>query len=258
MKNVIIIAIDANYIQHAKYNINNIRHFVEELDIVILHDRKNSDKIKLELKNFNVIFHSVDALKINEGAFYIKYYLFDTFFKQWENILYIDCDTMISSDIKFLFDLLNEDNRIFVDHERCEVLKFFTSGCPMNQENQQIYSNLLKEDSIFSQGFNSGILLYKSSLIEEDTVQKLHNLHEKYIKINKHVESGTDQPIINLLFAKISKQVPENYFSFFGDMTDKTIIIHFCRWYAPWINDQYNQKINMRYIDYYNKMSKNE
>jgi len=254
MKNAVILATDKNYVKHVIYNINNIKSYNQDIDIIVLSDKINSEIIKKELKDFNVLFHEVNVLKINEGAFYLKYYIFDKFFKQWENILYIDCDTMIFSNLDKIFNLLDENNKMFVDHETCDVLKFFTSGCPRNQDNDGIYFELLKEDSINEQGFNSGIILYKSCIIEDSTIQKLHDLHEKYFNINKHVESGTDQPIINLLFAKIAKQMPNNKFAYFGDMTDETIITHFCRWHAPWVNDQYGSKIGMKYVDYYNNL----
>lgn len=263
MKNVIVLATDKNHVNHIKYNINNIRNMHGEIDIVILHDKSYSEIINNELNKYNIIPYPVDCLKINDGPFYIKYHLFDVFFKKWENILYIDSDTMVFSNLNLIFKMLNEDNLIFAEHEKCKVLKFFTSDCPQDLNNNNIYTDLLNEKNINEQGFNSGILLYKSSIIKEDIVDKLYELHEKYIEVNKHgkeqnilwtLKPGTDQPIINLIFANIVKQMPNNYFSYYSNISDSTFISHFCRWDAPWLNERYGYRINMRYIDYYNKM----
>ena len=256
MNKLIILVTDENYLNHIKYNISNIRDKHGEIDICIIYDKIKEDKIKPELDKYNVLFLPVSSPngKSYDRAYYLKYHIFEKYFKSWDKILYLDCDTMIFDKLNILFDLLNENNNLFVDFEGNSIEKFFTMWSPINQSNQNDYNLLAQETDIKKYGFNTGILLYNSSIIKEDTVKKLYNLHEKYKKINKHVEKGTDQPIINLIYSEIAQQIPNHYFSFWTEYNDNNLISHFCRWDPPWNNVAFNNKIGTSYADYYNKM----
>lgn len=249
---LIIFGTDENYLNHIKYNINNIRDKHGQIDICIIYDKSKEDKIKPILEKYNILFFPVATPY--DRAYYIKYHIFETYFKSWNKILYLDCDTMIFDKLNILFDLLNENNNLFVDFEGNSIEKFFTMWSPINESNQNDYNLLAQETDIKKYGFNTGILLYNSSIIKEDTVKKLYDLHEKYKNINKHVETGTDQPIINLIYSEIAQQIPNHYFSFWTEYNDNNLISHFCRWDPPWNNVAFNNKIGMIYTDYYNKM----
>ena len=252
VKKLIILGTDENYLNHIKYNINNIRDKHGQIDICIIYDKSKEDKIKPILEKYNILFFPVATPY--DRAYYIKYHIFETYFKSWNKILYLDCDTMIFDKLDILFDLLNESNNFFVDFERNTIKDFFTTWSPIDSSNIEDYNLLAQETDIKKYGFNTGILLYNSSIIKEDTVKKLYDLHEKYKNINKHVETGTDQPIINLIYREIAQQIPNHYWSFWTDYNDNNIISHFCRWDPPWCNATFNSKINAQYKDYYNKM----
>ena len=134
------------------------------------------------------------------------------------------------------------------------IKNFFTTWSPIDKSNANDYDLLSKETDINRNGFNTGIILYNSSIIKDDTVKNLFYLTEKYQKINKHVETGTDQPIINLQYIDIAKQIPNHYWSFWTEYNDNNLISHFCRWDPPWHNATVNNKIKTTYADYYNKM----
>ena len=46
MKELILLATDENYLNHIKYNINNIRDKHAQIDICIIYDKTKEDKIK--------------------------------------------------------------------------------------------------------------------------------------------------------------------------------------------------------------------
>ncbi len=257
MKKLIILGTDQNYLNHIIYNINNIRDKHGEIDICILYDQKHDDVIKYRLQNYNVIFHGIKPINSDtfDHAYNLKYHIFETFFKNWNKILYLDCDTVIFDNLEPLFNLLNDEKKFFVDFEGIKIIDFFTMWCPRNQENDSDYLSLEKETDVYKNGFNGGILLYSTDVINNDTVQRLYELDKKYKFINKHVEKGSDQPIINLVYSDIVTQVPDNYFAFWRNYKNN-LISHFCRWEAPWKNSDYNQKIGMTYVDYYNSMLK--
>lgn len=256
MKKLIILGTDENYLNHIKYNINNIRDKHGDIDICVMYDYNKEELIKPILKKYNIIFFPIKPLtNKNFGhAYNLKYHIFESYFKNWDKILYLDCDIMIFENLNILFDLLINDVKLIVDFEKNRISDFFTMWCPRNSDNEKDYQLLEKEIDITRFGFNGGILLYDSSIIEDNTINKLYELDKKYEMINKHVEKGSDQPIINILYSKIANQVPNNYFSFWTLYNNNNIISHFCRWDPPWNNVAVNNKIGMTYLDYYNKM----
>jgi lipopolysaccharide biosynthesis glycosyltransferase len=264
MNNVIVICTDNNYINHVKYNINNIREKHGEIDICITYEERFEVEIQKELSNFNVIFKSFKRKRNDLTSFGQKYHIFDVFFKKWEKILYIDCDTVVFSNLNPLFNLLDNNNFV-VDFENNSIRNFFSMWVnliPLPDDNEELINSKFKEldnetyVDVNQSGFNSGILLFNSKIIESDTIDTLYTLSDKYKLINRHGQNGGqegDQPIINLLFAKYCHQVPNNMFCFWRGINHNTIIGHFCRWEAPWINGTYSDSLGTSYANYYNK-----
>lgn len=258
MKNAVVLVIDLNHLKYIKYNINNIRQNIKDVDIIIITNQNDFKIVNEELKDKNIIIYTAEN---KTSPFYLKYHIFDEYFKRWEKILYLDCDTMILENADKLFDLLDDNNEMLVDFEEHQIIQYFDVSEMEIKENHQQFKDLLNENYINHKGFNAGILLYKSSVISKENVDKLKSLHLKYEKINKHgreqnilwnFQPGTDQPIINLVFIDKCKQIPNNYFCYWGRYNSNSIILHFCRWHAPWHNEEFNQKINKKYVDYFN------
>lgn len=240
MDNVIILATDNNYINHIKYNINNIRDRDNTYDICVIFDEKNEEFITNQLKDFKVILKPIKSISDWRGPFGIKYHIFDVFFKQWKKILYIDCDTVVYSNLNKLFDLVSDDKKMFVDYETNTIKNFFTMWTNRTKENDNKFKELDDEKliDVNSYGFNTGIMIFSSEIIDNESVKKLYNTHEKYLEINNHGQNGkpSDQPIINIVFGNYCNQVPKNYFCFWKSTNQDTLISHFCRWEAPWGN----------------------
>ena len=253
MRNAVILIANLIYIKYAKYLINNIKdkNKDNDFDIVVITNDEDFIQVQNQLKNYPVIIRSVDN---ENNIFYLKYHIFDEYFKQWENILYLDCDTIILGDINNLFNLTNTTHQMFANFEPWEIIRYFDSYCPQTEDNFKDYESLLKEKSINSKGFNTGILLYNSSIISKETTHEIYKYHEKYQKINKHTGNGTDQPIINLVFQEKCKEIPNNYFAYWEAYNQNSLILHFTHWHAPWFNERFNEKINEKYVDYCDKI----
>jgi lipopolysaccharide biosynthesis glycosyltransferase len=259
MKNATILGTDLNHLKYIKYNINNIRQNIKNTDIVIITNEKDFSLVNEELKEKNVFIYSIEN---KSSPYFLKYHIFDEYFKKWDNLLYLDCDTMILEDASKLFDLLDDENEMFVDFEEHKIFDFFNLSNEEIEQNQNEFKSLLDEKNINKIGFNCGILLYKSSVISKENIDKLKSYHLKYLNINKHGKEqnilwnhkpGSDQPIVNLVFLEKCKKVPNNFFSYWKRYNADSVILHFCRWNAPWFNEEFNEKINKRYVDYFNE-----
>jgi lipopolysaccharide biosynthesis glycosyltransferase len=255
MNKIVVFAVDRNYLNHVRYNIANVRDKHGDIDICVVFPEKEFIPIREGLKNYDVILKPFKPLnnKVFSRSYNLKYHVFETFFKNWENILYLDSDTMVYGKLDPLFEMLSGDKSLIVDYENYKTIDAYTMWCPVNDENIDTYIDLKTEINVEKFCFNVGIMLFNSSIIEDDTVAKLYELDKKYELINKHVSEGTDQPIINIIYNDLAVQVNDNYFGFWRKFNENSIVSHFCRWEAPWENNYFNPAINTTYFDYYLK-----
>jgi lipopolysaccharide biosynthesis glycosyltransferase len=259
MSSLIILATDSNYVNHVKYLVNNIRDKGNEYDICVIFKEEEKEFIESSLSNLDVIFHPIKVKQENSGPFLIKYHIFESFYKKWKKVLYLDCDTMVYGKLDKLFDLINEENKMIVDYEGSTIKDFFTMWTEKNESNSTQFEILNQEEliNVNQYGFNGGILLFSTDLIEENTINRLYDLHEKYKLINNHGQGHAgEQPIVNILMGRHCSQVPNNFFCFWRSTSSDTLISHFCRWEAPWHN--YHGHPNLpeghNFNTYYNKM----
>jgi|TARA_R110002012_G_C11555338_1_gene602868 lipopolysaccharide biosynthesis glycosyltransferase len=228
-KYVLALACDNNYVNEAKALIGSaIREGKWKYDICLIANNLEKEKIK-EFTDIGVYVKDVDA---SEHSYHIKYHLFTEYFKKWEKVLYVDCDIMFSNDINFLMDF---DGKIFCDGEANKVAVFFE-----RDRNVEVFDNMASEYNVDKFGFNSGCMLFKTSLITSHTFDELHSLREKYISINHHtgIEGGGDQPILNLYFNDWI-QFPQKVVSFWKKCDHTTRVFHFTRWFTPEKNPNY-------------------
>ena len=59
---------------------------------------------------------------------------------------------------------------------------------------------------------------------------------------------------INLYFYEIASQIEDNIFCYWVNIDERTIISHFCHWFAPWVNNTFSPKLNDTYKNYYIKI----
>jgi lipopolysaccharide biosynthesis glycosyltransferase len=245
MKKLIVLVSDQNYLTHTKYlfsNIINDTNYDGDLCLIT-----NIEVETSEFEEKNIFVKKYEKI----DPYFQKLNLFDTYFKNWDKVLYLDCDTMvIKKDLNKLFDL---DGDMYCEPEPWVIREYFN---PDN--NVDLFRNLQNEYNLEKVGFNSGSLLYNTSVIDEDTKNDLFSIKEKYQQINEHTrKEGGDQPILNLKFIDLWKEFPNNEISFWiieqsgysrriinnidhfytkRPNPDGTIIYHFVSPFAPWVN----------------------
>ena len=193
------------------------------------------------------------------NPFYVKFSVFDSYFKQWEKVMYLDCDILINSSLVTIKNLDNVE--MYCDGEKNTVRDLFTmwycggladliNGKHFNTNmDQESLSDLDQSFNVEKFCFNSAFMYFNSNIIDESTVNELEKLRERFKKINYHVglTEGTDQPILNLLFLNQWSQIPNKYVSYFKVQDSNTIVSHYCHWDAPWKNNDHNT--HSRYVD---------
>jgi len=248
-KEVVLIVADKNYINHAKSLFANIKTIGNWLDDFCLLTNMNDEDTKI----FRDKGIYVKQINMN-NPYYVKFNIFDDYFKQWNKVMYIDCDFLINKSLDIIKNLKEDD--MYCDGEEFKILETFTmwdSGVqiPMTNTNHlNKYSDILRDlkENFKTEinGYNSGFMYFNTKIIN-DSVKKLNDLKYRFKDINHHVGyvEGTDQPIINLLFNKWT-QIPNNYVSFWKRENFNSVAVHYCHWDAPWTGRY--QNVYQKYI----------
>jgi hypothetical protein len=255
---LIVLVSDKNYLEHCKYLFTNIRHDTDYDGDLCLITNDQVDTSEFEKRNIHVKkFEKIDP-------FFQKLNIFNSYFKKWDKVLYLDCDTMvIKKELNKIFDLPND---LYCEPESWTVQEYFNGG-----KNPDLFQELKREYNVDKVGFNSGSILFNTSLIDDNTQNELFEIKEKYQEINEHTrKEGGDQPIINLKFIDTWEKFPNNEICYWRlydsgyskrvglyneEYKDKpnpesVIIYHFVHVYAPWINHTLSP-YGMTYYDKY-------
>ncbi len=267
-KQVIILVSDDNYVNHVKSVINNCieqGNYTGEFAVIC---PVNSDAAAtFKGYGFNV-------LEVESNGFLQKFSVFDKYFKQWDEVLYLDCDIVVLDDLQRLFDLLKRDDKvIWCDTEDCTTLESMWRDTKKH-EHPEVYEYIKTEyPHINKQTFNSAFLLFKPSIIGDNVPQQLMDIQDKVELANRQSEGGTDQQILNMLLWNNMKKIPDKLVCFWGlaependvdseyrqfKKGDKAVAIHFSRWYSQWIEKTpdaggyLNRVLNIPHYDLYN------
>jgi len=243
-KEVVVLVADKNYKEHAKSLFVNIKKEGQwDGDYCLLTNMIIDDY--QEFIDKGIYVKQIDM----SNPFYVKFSVFDSYFKQWEKVMYLDCDILINGPLSTIKNLDNTD--MYCDGEKITIRDLFTMwycGGLAEQINGKHFNTNMDQESLNDLDtnfnvenlcFNSAFMYFNTKLINETTVNELEILRDRYKKINFHVglTEGTDQPILNLLFINNWTQIPNKYVSYFGDQDSNTIVSHYCHWSAPWTNN---------------------
>jgi hypothetical protein len=200
------------------YTLNGILKFEHSGDICIVigDDLLNSEKLKHPLlqqenifikhfpdisftEKFLQVFNSLDRpphwkTKIFQ---YHKFYLFDTFFKKWNYIFYLDSGVTVFNSILPILESA-KSNKFFAHSDAYPFYQWklkdqFIDG-------NETYNNLIQKYNLEVDYPQTTIMLYDTSIIKEDTFTNLVNLAEEY-----NISKTNDQGIIALYFTTIEK-----------------------------------------------------
>lgn len=187
-------------------------------DIVVLTDSDLSDnflKYGVIVKKYHPIdiqpiltkiterpFTDTDGRELTKQIQWQKLNIFHTYFKQWRKIFYIDAGMHVFGDINIFFDLIRP-NQVLA---HCDDFPEYTTKLA-GQFNRLSYPTVFKElaknYTLERCCYQTGIMLFDSSIIESDTISKIMNLAYKY-----HISRTNEQGILNLYFYEKLVQVP--------------------------------------------------
>jgi lipopolysaccharide biosynthesis glycosyltransferase len=123
---------------------------------------------------------------------YFKFNIFNTYFKQWDSVLYIDVGMHIINPIQRFFDL-DIKGRLLANSDSQPSFEWTLAN--QFDLNSEYSKNLIEHyDLNKNDYFQSGVLLFDTHIIEENTVSKLIEL------MNTYPIANGDQAIMNLYF----------------------------------------------------------
>lgn len=180
--------------------------------VLIIGDDLTEDEIKepgIMIAKFPEIKFSADFYKIltkvnTDGRNITKLFqwhkvhLFDIFFKKWEYVFYIDCGMKIFNDITPMINTRQENTLLahsdsYPTYKHRLINQFDLTIQPFSNKLLNKYGKRLLLDY-----FQTGIMLYDTKIIEENTVKDLINLAEEF-----PITKTNEQAIMALYFTII-------------------------------------------------------
>lgn len=161
-----------------------------------------------KLKEYNIILKHFDDIKFTKSTLellkktwradkliqYHKCYLFNIFFKQWDKILYLDSKTKVLKDINSFFDI-NCDNKLIANSDTYPTNKWKLDVQFEKDLNKDLYKKLEEEFNLNCDYFQTGVMLFDTNIINNNTFNDLINMINKY-----PISRTNEQGIMNLYF----------------------------------------------------------
>ena len=138
---------------------------------------------------------ATDGRNLSKKFQWHKLHLFNTFFKQWNFIFYIDCGMNIFSDIS---PMINEatENTLLAHSDAYPTYEWKLHN--QFDRNTEYFTKLNNTYNLNIDYFQTGIMLYDTKIIENDTYDNLLKLSMKY-----PISRTNEQGIIALYFTNI-------------------------------------------------------
>ncbi len=264
---IIVFVADENYSDHVKSIAANCRiqgNYTGEFAVIC----PPNSQVSADFKRYGF-----NVLERDSKTFFRKFYVFDEYFKQWDKVLYLDCDVVVQDDLENIFKLLEiDDTKIWMDTEDSTTMLSFWRDTKQG-EHKHLYDAMReKYPHVDNQTFNTCLMLFNPKYIPNGTPQKLIEIQEEFREVNNPDEWGTDQQILNLLFWHQGRKIADKLIVFWGlaepqndvdseyrmyKKGDIPTAIHLSRWYSQWIKktpdmDAYfNHKLQKPNFDIY-------
>lgn len=209
--NCIILMCNKPYLNKVINTINQIRTIGKYFDDVVLliGDDLKDEKIFLD-KNVIIKYfpdfnrdNIINILKnkpISDGREIIKVFqwhkmhIFDAYFKQWKKCLYIDAGMYIFNPIDKIINL-DCTNKIIAHSDAYPTYEWKLKVQFDSIQFPELYKELTSNYNLDIDYFQSGILLYDTDIIEENTKNDIIELSNKYINSRTN-----EQGIMNIYF----------------------------------------------------------
>ena len=125
-----------------------------------------------------------------------KVHLFNTFFKQWKTVFYLDCGITIFSDVSPIINERKEN--MLVAHSDSYPMYECKLSCQFDHTKPEYFTKLNEKFDLNIDYFQTTMMLYDTSIIKHDTYDNLLELLLKY-----PISKTNDQGIIALYFTLI-------------------------------------------------------
>jgi len=167
-------------------------------------------------EEFLNVFNNIktDGRNLTKKFQWHKLHLFNTYFKQWKYIFYIDCGMKILSDIS---PILNEatENTLLAHSDAYPTYEWKLHR-QFDKTQETFFKQLNETYNLNIDYFQTGIMLYDTNIIEHDSYDNLYNLALKY-----PISRTNEQGIVALYFTNIKplfKQIKtHNEYTIFYD-----------------------------------------
>ena len=126
---------------------------------------------------------------------YHKFHLFNTYFKRWDYIFYLDCDITIMSDIAPMIQS-RQPNTLLAHSDAYPKYEWKLDW--QFVKHNPYYEKLNKKYNLTTDYFQTTMMLYDTRIIEPDTMENLYNLVKEY-----PISVTNDQGIVSLYFTNI-------------------------------------------------------
>jgi hypothetical protein len=146
--------------------------------------------------------HSIDGRETTKTFQWQKLQIFNTYFKKWKKLFYVDAGMKIIQDINIFFTCIKPNSML----AHCDGYPEYqwTLGDKFDKHSRpEVYAELEKQFCLTTMNYQSTILLFHTDTIQSDTVEKIVQLANKY-----PISLTNEQGIINLYFLDILSQVP--------------------------------------------------
>lgn len=241
-QNLLVTLADRNYINQAKQLFSSVyKNSGWQGDYMLLTDSLDGEMIS-EFKSKGIIVYSppiIDNIRFSPDKKYpplllSKLYLFTTYFKKWEKIIFIDADVIVNTSLDTLLQ------KTSFNAPNAET---FTLKNEFKDDKKAIKELELNKDyNLKTNAFNSGIFCFETDLIKDETFPDLLAIYKKY----KNLCIYGEESVLNLYFYKKWNQLsdlynynPYHFSTRYKTNTDKVapIVTHFYYKYKPWHKD---------------------
>jgi len=234
---LIVIAADENYFEHVKPLLVGCRIAGKfEGDFCVLTPLR--DDLNYAFEN-DLADRGIAVIKCNDRGYYLKYNMFSPWFSRWERALYLDCDCIIQNPLDSVFSLLSPQlgNRQLID-EDCGTIR----NALQNDDDGTGYKAhadlVAKLESCYNLDLCNhcaGVFGWRPCEAETDMEHKLRGIHELIRPINRHVKTGSDQPVFDLCYQGRHLPIPNKEIAFWPNADGTTAVIHYTHGFAPWL-----------------------
>lgn len=214
--NCIILMCNKPYLNKAKNTILQLRDVGKYQDDIVLLIGDDLKDINLSIDNVIIKYFpdidrssiieilkykpiSFDGREFNKPFQWHKVHIFDTYFKKWKKCLYVDAGMHIFNPIDKILNL-NCQNKLIAHSDSYPTFEWKLKIQFDDKQFPELYNELYSTYNLEIDYFQSGILLYDTNIIEENTKNELLKLSNKYINSRTN-----EQGIMNIYFNCIKK-----------------------------------------------------